>query len=778
MVNNETIDEIVRYILQNGGPGEKGRAHPILKISVGQLELALRSLPAELSSLRPYHFQFIGYLWRDKDRIPTKYAREVSWMVIQEHVSKGHYKDLNDFIESFSWDNFRNGILIDHINKREITINTEKMLRLAYGSCAPEAVLDCVRNNFKGYEGLGFEHLSYRPNNVYADKVGNPTEAARRVVGKLVPLLLRKKYSRDLNRLIENVDTYDFTRVKLTEEIAGHVFTIDTRLVLFRGFKKSPAAAILDYIRNDTKLKDQYKGLDIEHFSNVKYIWRDRQGEFTDKARKVTERVINHHIAKEEFRDFNDMICSIGADHFNSNPLSDRIAGHDFQINTSTLMRTYGGPVRAVLDYIKHDPDLSKKYHGLGIEHFPNALNKWSVKNKPTKTARRVTGRLIQQHIFNNTYPSLNDFITKADQKDFKNGILVDEFNGCRFPINTEGVLDAYNNSPIYTVLDFIMNSEHAISYKKLNAEHFSYYPLKYLNDDFGRPTENARRILIKFFNYLIDNGFYSDLNDLIEKITGKVFISNPMYEKIAGKKFKVNTYGLLNTAYNMSPARAILDFVRNTPNFRELYKKLGIEHIGHVANTWADEDGNPTDKAREVTGRLVQYLIKKKRFKDFNFMIENIVDDDFSSNPMTERIAGHDFPIKTSSLLLDGYHNSPARAVLDYIKHDGLLWLKYAGLKLYHFSSVRNIWVDKEKNPTAESMEVLDKLVKHLMEKRNQTVDKCLDNLCPADFKGNILFDEFEGHRFYINTASMLESAHQKSVIRAVKFYRENIAA
>ncbi|MFC1769305.1 hypothetical protein ACFLZX_06105 [Nanoarchaeota archaeon] len=413
------------------------------------------------------------------------------------------------------------------------------------------------------------------------------------------------------------------------------------------------------------------------HFPNTHGLWK-KNGQPTDTSRELTKRVLEHHFPSMNVREITQQISQ---EHFLQNPLVDTFNDTPVTVNSeSMLMNGYrGSPIDATLDFFRHEPTIRANYALLGPEHFGTfSIGMWVDKNeKPTQTARNVTRRLVASYIADGTFRDLNDVIKRVSAihfvPDFKEVI-----NGETYTVNTKSMLRAYSCSPSGAILDYIHNDPHLkIAYQGLGSEHFSKAAMNTWTDKDENPTDKSREVVGKIITHYLSNGTFRDFNELIENISKDEFISNPIREEFCGEEFTIHSSSLLN-AYKGSPSAAILDYVAHDQNLSKMYGRLGPEHFSVAQmNTWKDKKGHPTQKSRDVFGRMIVKFITEGKFKNFSDALKNLHQTDIKTH--TDEIAGYQFKVSVQSMFNYAYNNSPIKAFTDYISHHPVLKYQYS---------------------------------------------------------------------------------------------------
>ncbi len=292
---SKQIEEIIDYILENGGPDRNRMAHPVVKkVKYDDLTEALSKIheQEQLSHIKPYHFKKVEGVWMLEEG--RKNGRGVTNELIKTLEREYEWK-LPDLIMNITADHFREEPISVETHNGSINYTAFNMLCRVYDCSPSAAVLDWIHNNEDptiryGYRYIKTFHFRQLPKNFWDTEEGRT--AAHTLVGDLIEKLKRKnKWT--LAELIENITADHFQKETLETETPDGIITYTARKPFSSKYKQSPSAAVLDWIHNneDPKIRRGFRNIRPWHFERPpRHSWQDEKR--MERICQVTREII------------------------------------------------------------------------------------------------------------------------------------------------------------------------------------------------------------------------------------------------------------------------------------------------------------------------------------------------------------------------------------------------------------------------------------------------------------------------------------------------------
>ena len=127
---------------------------------------------------------------------------------------------------------------------------------------------------------------------------------------------------------------------------------------------------------------------------------------------------------------------------------------------------------------------------------------------------------------------------------------------------------------------------------------------------------------------------------------------------------------GMLWNAYSDSPSEAVMDLVRYDHEFASI-RQTGIQPYDFQApkGMWIDENGMPTQKARQATNQLLQVLANEAKVdyrtvEGFRTILPQVTVDNFQHRQINY------WGTTLAGMLAAAYDNSRAEAIMDLVRN------------------------------------------------------------------------------------------------------------
>ena len=279
---SKRIEEILDYVLENGGPDRNRMAHPVLKmVKYDDLQEALSTIheQEQLLHIKPYHFKKVEGVWQGEEGKRNAYG--VTSELIQTLETRYEWK-LPNIIMNIGAEHFHKEPIKIETPDGNITYTALTMLSRVYDDSPSAAVLDWIHNNEDlrirdGYRHIGTFHFRQLPKNFWNTEKGRT--AAHTLVGDLIEKL-KQKNKWTLAELIENITADHFQKETLEIETPDGIITYTARKPFSSKYGQSPSAAVLDWIHNneDLRIMKGFRHIRPWHFERPpRHSWQDEK---------------------------------------------------------------------------------------------------------------------------------------------------------------------------------------------------------------------------------------------------------------------------------------------------------------------------------------------------------------------------------------------------------------------------------------------------------------------------------------------------------------------
>ena len=636
-LNTDLVREFVSFLSAHKGPDRSGRAHPrLVKLSLVEIQTAIDILHArgELTWLRPYHLSPCpNGSWRDQ-----KIVDEVLTKKCEALLEERFKNDLTALCCLATFDDLR-GPLIERVEGRDIAVSVLGLHRAFSGSpykilCRYLELIDrqAEYSWFKPY------HMTNAPKGTWQDP-----KYVDDVLRRKCESLRREKFQDDLTSFCRFVTLEDLES-PLIETHADREIRISMNKVA-KQFGCSPYDMVRRYLEIIGCKKD-YTWFKPYHMTVAP--------NGTWQKRAILDEVLKkkcHDVLTEQFaNDITSFCCSVTIAHLSS-PLTERRAGQDIQVSTSSLIKAFSGSrFRMVRRYLQIS-GLKREAYSFRPYHMDSASRgTWKKRALSDELLRKKCDSLLKDK-FSNDLISLCCSVTTEDLK----SPLLERFAGRTLAISMHGLVGSFSNSPYKAVRRYLQLIGREEEFSWFKPYHMA---MASLGTWLSRTLLNE--ILKKKCDALLKEKFSNDLTSFCCLVTAQD-LTSPFIERIEGREIPVSM-GAVILKFSGSPYKIVTRYLRLIGRNDE-YSWLRPYHMAIAPQaTW--QDPKIID---EVVNKKCAALLKEKFDNDLELFSRSVRHEDIIS-PLIEHFGGREFSTSMAGMARY-FSDSPYRVVQRYHK-------------------------------------------------------------------------------------------------------------
>ncbi len=520
--------EAAEYILKNGGPDKKGRAHPKrARLHADELEEAI-GLASQLGlkgEWRPYHFRGTLDTYNQQ-----KYVDEVLRKKCEQVLSQTFEGDLRRLLSEVTLEHLRSP-LIDNIGSFPLTVST---------SAVCQELDDSPYEIIKRYlEVIGQKTLARELRPYHLKHASRGTFEDSKITEDLLirkgSQVLRDQFGGDLHRFLTEVDSHHLLS-PLVDRLGG--FSIEVSMLRpalkFGNSLYEMAKRFLE-LTGQAELAQTYRPYHMRTSS---------MATFNDP--KIVDEVLTkkcNQLIKEKFGcDLHKFLTEVTQDHLLS-PLIDTLGSFSVEVSMGSVCGKFkSSPYRMAKRYLKISghAELAEEYRPYHTHKASRGIY------RDLRIADEVLKKKCDQILQKQFDGDLHKFLTEVTL-DHLLSPLIDTLGKSSVEVSTAGACGRFRTSPYPIAKRYLELAGHDDLAKVLRPYHMAKAQSGIFND-----RRIVNEVLEKKCDQLIKDQFGGDRHRFLAEVRWAELVS-PFLDNLCGHSFEVSMGQIGNNSKNSS---------------------------------------------------------------------------------------------------------------------------------------------------------------------------------------------------------------------------------
>ena len=794
MRKNETIDEIVDYVLEHGGPDLDRRAHHKKKrVRYSDLDTALARIHGmgELSDLRAYHFNSVLGIWNEGGITNKRLAREMVDELMQRLTQR--CGSLTEVIKNISGEPFQNEQFEFKTSDGVVTYKLLSMLsmvsfddrRLNSTYSAVKYWIDTHPDGRirREYAGLRPWHFAKSASETWSGEEGKRN--GRVLVDELMQRLTQKYGS--LTEAIKNVSTDHFLKegFEFTTSDGSISYNLGGMfcLVRFDDKHQSCVYSVVKYwidTHPDGRIRREYAGLKPWHFSQASQeTWVGKQS--TKNGQELVDQLMQR--LTKRHGSLIEAINNISGESFENEKFEFKTSDGVITYNLGTMLKrvkfddnythsTYSA-VKYWVDNHQNER-IRREYSGLRPWHFTKAARETWMGEIGRRNGRELVDQLMQR--LTQRYGNLVEAIKNVSTEHFlkegfefttSDGVITYDLNSMFHRLKFD---NRHNCSSYYAVKYWVDNHQDERirrEYSGLRPWHFAKSANETWSGEEGK--RNGRELVDELMQRLTKR--HGNLAEAIKNVSEKDFLNEEFEFKTSDGAITYNLNSMFHhvkfdNRRDASIYYAVKYWIDTHPDerIRKEYAGLNPWYMSVASmGTWSGEEGKRN--GRELVDELMQRLTK--RHGSLTEAIKNISKEPFQNEQFEFKTSDGVITYNLGSMFqrvkFNDKHSESPYAVVKYwidTHPDERIRREYAGLKPWHMSKAcMGVWEGEEGK--RNGIELVEELMQRLTQKHG-SLNEVIKNMSQ---------EPFQKEQFDFKTSDGVITYNLRGMFQRVKF-------